>query len=227
MSLQAPAEGKVVLHSYWRSSCSYRVRFALALKGIKYEYRAVNLLKSEQKEDSYTSLNPTELLPTLEIDGVKLVQSGAILEYLEETRPESPLLPKDPKDRAIVRALRDIIGCDTQPVQNLKVLKRAMAFFDSEEEKNKQKLAWGKTTIEEGFKGLEALMSKVSGKYSFGDSITLPDLYLAPQIYNAKRFGVDLSAYPTISRVYDALEQHPAFKAAYPDAQPDAVPGAK
>ena len=210
------------LYSYWRSSCSFRVRIALAYKGLKYEYLPINLLKGEQKDDKYVALNPMKELPALVIDGVTLTQSGAILEYLEETRPENPLMPKDPKARAEVRALCDMIGCDIQPVQNLRVLLWAMELYE-EDKKQEGKIAWGKRVVENGFEGLERALKKTASKYCYGDTLTLADAYLAPQMYNAARFKVDMSKYPTIARVAKNLEEHPAVKAAHPSVQPDAV----
>lgn len=224
----AGSDGPVVLHSYWRSSCSWRVRICLALKGIQYDYKPVHLLNDggEQLKPAYAEKNPMKELPTLEIDGLELCQSMAIIQYLEETRPgDSPLLPESPADRYRVRQICDSIVQDTQPVQNLRVLKRVMGFFEGDE-KTKQKLAWGKWAIGLGFDGVEKMLEKSAGKFCFGDAVTLADIVLVPQVYNGKRFGVDFSKYPTIMRVHAALEQLEPFKQAHPDQMPDAVKAA-
>ncbi|KAA0177433.1 hypothetical protein FNF27_01211 [Cafeteria roenbergensis] len=226
---EAPAAAadaaKPVLYSYWRSTCSWRVRIALALKGIDYEYKAVHLLKDggEQLKDEFAALNPMREVPALVIDGNTLTQSMSIIEYLEDTRPTAgvKLLPGSAAERAKVRAMAQMIGCDIQPVQNLRVLKRFMAEFSTQEEKDAKKLEWGKWVIETGFRGLEAALSTTAGKYACGDEVTLVDVLLVPQEYNAGRFGVDMSAFPTIARVCAAAKELPAFKAADPSEMPD------
>lgn len=216
-------DSAVTLYSYWRSSSSWRVRTALAIKGIKYEYKAVHLLRDggEQLKEDYTAKNPMKEVPTLCIDGMVLNQSPAIIEYLEESRPANPLLPKDPKLRVNVRQVCCIIGCDIQPVQNLRVLKHAMSFV-GEEEKTNTKLAWGKKYITAGFEALELLLARTAGKCCVGDEVTMADLFLAPQVYNAIRFGVDMSKFPIIQRVNDHLATLPAFIESDPSKQPDA-----
>ena len=217
--------GKPVLHGYWRSSCSWRVRIALALKEVDYEYRAVHLVRDggEQLKPEYTALNPNQVVPTLAIDGVTLTQSPAILEYLEETRGGAALLPQGAQARATVRTICALVGCDTQPVQNLRVLRKVMGMVGGEADaKTATKMAWGRWAISKGFDALEATLAKTAGKYCVGDELTMADLYIPPQVYNAGRFGVDMAQYPTIARVQAALEEHPAFKAAHPSAQPDA-----
>jgi maleylacetoacetate isomerase len=215
--------GKVVLHSYWRSSCSWRVRIALALKGVEYDYKAVHLVKNEQMDPCYVkALNPSEEVPTLEIDGHTLCQSLAIIEYLEETRPEPPLLPKGAADRAKVRQLSDMVAQAIQPVQNLRCLRKIMGWYDDKDDKVRKKVEWGRWTIELGFQALERAMKETAGTYSFGDRVTMADLTLVPQVYNANRFKCDMSKFPTISRVHANLEKLPAFQAAVPDMMPDA-----
>ncbi|DBA03612.1 TPA: LOW QUALITY PROTEIN: hypothetical protein N0F65_006791 [Lagenidium giganteum] len=196
----------VELYGYWRSSCSYRVRIALETKGIKYEYKAVSLLKDggEQKKPEFAKLNPNQRVPTLVIDGHVLNQSTAIIEYLEESRPEKPLLPKDPYQRALVRNIVGIIACDTQPIQNLGVLERISQDLP-DNAKGPAKLAWGKDWIERGFTALEAELAKCAGKYCVGDAITMADAFLQPQVYNANRFKVDLSKFPHINRISETL----------------------
>ncbi|OWZ23858.1 Maleylacetoacetate isomerase [Phytophthora megakarya] len=213
-----------VLYSYWRSSCSWRVRISLEWKNIAYEYRAVHLLNSggEHLKDEYTTLNPNQRLPTLVVDGHALPQSGAILEFLEETHPEKPLLPSDPVARAQVRNLCAIIGCDIQPIQNLEVQVKATEDAP-EEQRAAKKQDWSRYWIQRGFEALEKELVKTAGTYCFGDEVTLADLYLQPQVYNANRVGVDMTKYPIIARISTALEAVPAFQKAHPSQQPDAV----
>ncbi|XP_065191314.1 probable maleylacetoacetate isomerase 2 [Sycon ciliatum] len=205
---------KPVLWSYFRSSCSWRVRIALALKGIEYDQKHVNLIRDggEQHKDDYVKLNPQQQVPSIEIDGVTLSQSIAILEYLEETRPQVPILPKGAVERARVRHVVECINSGIQPIQNLSILQ----YVGSE-----KKAEWGKHWITVGFVALEALLQRYSGKYSVGDEITVADLCLVPQVYNANRFKVDMEAFPAIQRVHSALECQDAFVAAHPKNQPD------
>ncbi|KAI9168200.1 hypothetical protein H9P43_007572 [Blastocladiella emersonii ATCC 22665] len=206
----------VVLYTYFRSSCSWRVRIALNLKGIKYTPKYVNLLKGEQRADEYAdSVNPSRMVPALQIDGHLLTQSMAILEYLDETRPDTPsLLPADPVARATVRALANILAADTQPVQNLRVLQKVSS--DPAE-----RAAWGKHWVSAGLDALEKAVAKTAGKYCVGDSVTQVDVCLVPQLYNAGRFGVDMAPYPTLTRVAAALALLPAFQKARPEVQGD------
>eukprot|EP00043_Microstomoeca_roanoka_P011127 m.105062 g.105062 ORF g.105062 m.105062 type:complete len:217 (+) comp15101_c1_seq1:33-683(+) len=204
---------QATLYSYFRSSCAWRVRIALNLKKIKYEYKAVNLLKSEQLSDDYLAVNPMGELPALVIDGHTLTQSLAIIEYLDETHPETPLLPRDdPFKRSEIRRLAHVIASGIQPLQNLRVLKK-----HGIEHKNE----WAQWVINKGFAALERELQKTAGKFSYGDSITLLDLCLVPQVYNAERFEVDMSQYPTIQRINAALSELAEFKAAHPSQQPD------
>ncbi|XP_071788508.1 maleylacetoacetate isomerase-like [Asterias amurensis] len=204
--------GKPILYSYYRSSCSWRVRIALALKGIEHEYSAVNLLKSEQLGEKYLSVNPTGQVPALQIDSMVLTQSNAIIEYLDETRDAPSLLPKDPKKRFLVRELSQVISCGIQPVQNLKVLR-----YIGDEKKGE----WGHRAIKEGFEALEKLLEQTAGTYCVDDEITMADLCLVPQVYNANRFKVDMSKFPVISRINAALMELDSFKASHPSKQPD------
>ena len=202
-----------ILYSYFRSSCSWRVRSALALKGIEYEYRAVNLLKAEQKDDEYKDVNPQCLLPALVIDGHTFGQSVAIIEYLDEKYPNPPLLPRDdPIKRADVRRLALMIAADIQPVQNLRVLKYVG---------DDKKMEFGKWVIHTGFVALEEALKKTAGKYCYGDEITIADICLVPQVFNANRFKVDMSEFPIISRIEEELSKHEAFQKAHPTQQPD------
>jgi len=209
------------LYSYWRSSSAWRVRIALHIKNIEYTYHAVNLLEGAQKSAEYAKLNPMKVVPALTIDGQTLVQSKAIIEYLEETRPDHPLLPKDTVQRARVRAVVDMIGSDIQPVQNLRVLKMVVQDIPAGDVAEAKKNAWAKFWINEGFQAVEAELKQFAGKYSVGDELSMADCFLVPQAYNARRFGVDMTQFPTIARVVDALSALQPFKDADPEVQPD------
>ncbi|KAF9999182.1 Glutathione S-transferase zeta-1 [Entomortierella chlamydospora] len=203
-----------VLYSYFRSSCSWRVRIALNLKKIDYDVRPINLLKGEQRTEEYLKIQPFGFVPAY-IDnrtGKTLVQSVSIIEYIDETYPGVSLLPKDPIERATVRALVQAVAMDIQPVANLRILK-----YVGEEKKGE----WAKHFIIEGFKALEAMLEKTAGVYAFGDSITMADLTIVPQVYNGVRFGVDMTAFPIISRINSTLSELPEFKAAHPSQQID------
>ncbi|EGG24444.1 maleylacetoacetate isomerase [Cavenderia fasciculata] len=177
---------ETVLYSYWRSSCSWRVRIALAYKKVEYKYVAVHLVKSQQSDQEYEKLNAMKVVPTLIIDGNTLGQSLSILEYLEETRPQVPLLPTDAAKRAVVRQMMQIIGSDIQPLQNLKVLNKIAEISGGDQSK---KQVWASTWIANGFNGLEKLLEKHSGKYCVGDQVTFADLCIPAQVYNANRFN--------------------------------------
>jgi maleylpyruvate isomerase len=211
------------LYTYWRSSASHRVRIALGYKGLTYEPTFVNLLEGEQRRDEYKKTNPMGYLPCLEIDGVKFVESTAILELLDELYPDPPLFPKKPEDRARVRALMQIVNSGIQPLQNLVVL-------DQVGDDQTKRLAWLRHFIPRGLGAWEALASRFAeetgskGPFAFGETFSAADAVLIPQLYSARRFGVDLSPYPTILRVDEATKDLPFVKAAYPDAQPDAKP---
>lgn len=204
-----------ILYSYYRSSCSWRVRAALDLKGIKYETKCVNLLKDggEQRTDAYKAINPMGQVPALVIDGNTLIQSMSILEYLEETRPSLPLLPKEPLDRAKVRAVSECITSGIQPLQNLSLLQK---LTDIEMRKN-----WINDCICKGFFAVEKLLQNSAGKYCVGDTITFADLCLVPQVYNANRYRVDLEPFPLISKINDVVMEHEGFIKSHPANQPD------
>lgn len=210
------------LYSYFRSSAAYRVRIALNLKGLQYDYRAVHLLKDggQQLAPQYCALNPNALVPALVDGDAVLTQSLAIVEYLEETHPQPPLLPSDALGRARVRAIAQTIACDIHPLNNLRVLKYLKHELKvSEEAKN----AWYKHWVELGLAGVEAMLAGAphTGRFCHGDAPTLADLCLVPQLANARRFGCDLSAMPTLARIEAACAELPAFQQAAPAAQPD------
>lgn len=210
------------LYSYFRSSAAYRVRIALNLKGLSYEYLGVHLLKNggEQLSESYRELNPTALVPTL-IDGdVALGQSMAIIEYLDETHPDPALLPADPVGRARVRAIAQTIACDTHPLNNLRVLKylkRELKVDDAAKD------AWYRHWVDLGLGAVETMLanSPATGKFCHGDTPGLADLCLVPQVYNARRLQCDLSAMPNVVRIDAACRELQAFDLAGPDKQPD------
>lgn len=211
---------KLTLYSYWRSSCSWRVRIGLALKGVTFGYRAVDLLKGEQWDEAHGRRSPLHQVPALEVeDGgrtVTLVQSMAILEWLEERFPAPPLLPRDPEGRARVRALAEHVNAGIQPFQNTSPRKLLAAERKGlEDEYTRHFLALG-------MRGLEAAVAQGAGRFCHGDAPTLADLYLVPQLYGCRRFGVDLAGCPTLLRVEAACAELPAFQAALPERQPDA-----
>jgi len=208
------------LHTYYRSTSSYRVRIALALKGLDYRAVPVNLIRDggEHRRPAYLALNPQGRVPTLCTDeGESVIQSPAILEYLEERYPEPPLLPDDIMARTRHRSVAALIGCDIHPLHNVAVLNRLRGLQIGEDEV----LAWIGHWIGEGLKAVEALIGDEG--YCFGEP-GLADVYLLPQLYAARRFDVDLSALPRILRVERLALAHPAFQQAHPDVQPDTPP---
>ncbi|HYW15404.1 MAG TPA: maleylacetoacetate isomerase [Allosphingosinicella sp.] len=202
------------LFDYFRSSASYRVRIALNLKRIAYESVPVDLVEGGQKGAGYRALNPQGLVPALEIDGHVLVQTLAIIDYLEATRPEPPLVPADPADAAHVRALALIVACDIHPLNNLRVLKYLSGPLGQPQEARD---SWYRQWIGEGFAALEAMAGRRAGRYLFGDSPTLADICLVPQMFNARRFEVPLDDYPTLVRVDAEANRLEAFAAAHPE----------
>lgn len=208
----------MVLHGYFRSSAAWRVRIALNLKGLVAEPRFHHLRRGEQRGSDYMSLNPQGLLPSLVLgDGSVLTQSLAICEYLDEVHPEPPLLPANPVQRAKVRAFAQAIACDIHPLQNLKVLKGLEALGQPQEVVQ----GWAHDVIDSGFEALERLIKDQPGPFAFGEHPTLADICLAPQIGNARRFGVDLR-WPKLLAVDAACSALPAFLDARPEHQPDA-----
>jgi maleylpyruvate isomerase len=206
------------LHGYFRSSAAYRARIALNLKGLTAEHLPHHLRKGEQTAPAYLALNPQGLVPTLEKAGAVLTQSLAIIEWLDETHPSPPLLPKDPLRRAKVRAFALAIACDIHPVQNLKVLARLRQLGLAEE----QVTEWAAWVNREGLSACEALVKGEKGPFCFGDKPTMADLCLVPQLANARRFGVDVSAFPRLLEAEAAAREMKAFADAAPDRQSDA-----
>ncbi|MDO6641528.1 maleylacetoacetate isomerase [Shewanella sp. 5_MG-2023] len=213
------------LYGYWRSSAAYRVRIALNLKQLDAEQISVHLVKNggEQHSDMFAQLNPQHLVPALVDEDdhgeFNLTQSLAIIEYLEEQYPQYSLLPQGAKNRAVVRAMAQLIACEVHPLDNLRVLQYLVKDMGVSEE---DKMNWYHHWIHLGFAALEKQLAVHSGKFSFRDSPSLADICLIPQVYNAYRFNVDLSAYPNIVRIWHTCQAHPAFAAAAPEQQDDA-----
>ena len=206
------------LYSFFRSSAAFRVRIALALKGLPYETAPIHLGRGEHRAEAFRGVNPQRRVPALVFDdGTVLIQSLAIIEYLEEVHPRPALLPADPVTRAKARAVADIIGSDVHPVNNSGVLKELRSRFKADEA---QINAWIAHWIREGFAAVEALIAP--GPFAFGSAVTIADICIVPQVYNAQRFKVSLDDFPKIAAVDAAARQLPAFAAAFPEAQPDA-----
>ena len=209
----------LTLHSAWRATAPYRVRIGLALKGVEYEYAAVDLLAGEQRQPAYRAMNPQGLAPALDLgDGHILTQSLAILEWLEETRPQPPILPRSALDRATVRAMANIVACDIHPLNNTRVGRKLKELGLEDAAVS----AWIKGWITEGFDALEPMVARHAGMFAFGDSPTIADCCIVPQVYSANRFNADMAAWPTIAGVAERTAMHPAFAAAHPSRQPDA-----
>lgn len=222
------ADASLRLFAYWRSSASYRARIGLALKELDYQLVPVHLVEGggQQHSPEHHARNPQELVPVLEHDGRRLTQSLAILEYLDEVWPErgARLVPGDAADRQRIRALAQAIACEIQPLGNLRVLKALGREFGASEE---QRQAWSRHWIELGLRAFEEMLAdSPQGRYCYGDAPTLADCVLIPQLYNARRFAMDVAAFPRIAAIDAACAAHPAFVAAHPDHQPDAPKGA-
>jgi maleylpyruvate isomerase len=209
------------LYTFWRSSAAYRVRIALAVKGLSYTSIPRRFAAGEHRSPEYTALNPQGLIPALEDGGAVIGQSLAIIEYLDETHRAPPLLPADPVGRATVRSLAQGIACDIHPLNNLRVLDYLRGPLQQGTDGVN---AWYRHWIAEGFRGLEELARRHSsdGRHLYGAGLTLADICLVPQVYNARRYDCDLTPFPTLTGVSAALEALPAFAAARPEAQPDA-----
>ncbi|WP_411728314.1 maleylacetoacetate isomerase [Methyloglobulus sp.] len=213
----------VILYSYFRSSAAYRVRIALNLKNIDYEIRPLHLLKNggEQFKADYLALNPQGQVPVLVVENTVLTQSSAIIEYLEEVHPTPPLLPATAIERAYVRSLAQIIACDIHPLNNLRVLDYQKNLL-----KNDFEQAWRSHWIQEGFTAFEQLLQKSDdrGRFCFGDTLSMADAFLIPQVYNALRYECDMKSFPLISGIYQNCMQETAFYNAAPENQPDTEP---
>jgi maleylacetoacetate isomerase len=208
------------LFNYFRSSASYRVRIALALKGLDYDYRAVHLARNEQLQESYTSVSASRLVPLLRDGEHSLTQSLAIIEYLDETHPEPPLLPADALGRARVRALALDIACEIHPLNNLRVLRYLTGSLKlSDDDKDR----WYRHWVETGLEAVERKLAASPARFCHGDTPGLADCTLVPQIFNAQRFKCRLDHVPQVMRVYEACMQLPAFEQTRPDACPDAA----
>ena len=209
------------LFGYWRSSCSWRVRIGLELKGITYQQEAVHLLKDggQQHQKAFLEMNPSAQVPVLVLDdGTTLSQSIAILEYLEEAHPEPPLLPGDPIARAEVRRMVEVVNSGIQPLQNLGVLQHLAKVAPEAD-----KIAWAKHHVEKGLRSLELMAQSTAKTYLHGEAPGLADACLVPQLYNARRFELDLDTFPTLVRVDQACSKLESFERAHPNKQPDAV----
>ena len=210
------------LHNYFRSSASFRVRIALALKGLSYEYHAVHLAKGEQLQDAFIQLNSDALVPMLEIDGLRLTQSMAIMEYLDETHPTPALLPQDAAGRARVRALSQAIACEIHPINNLRILKYLSGPLKLDED---TKNTWYRHWVSLGLQAFEKqLAHSPAGAFCHGDTPGMADCVLVPQIFNAQRFKVELGGFKRTMAVFEACMALPAFQQAQPSACPDFEP---
>ena len=208
------------LYNYFRSSASYRVRIALALKGLDYDYKAVHLANNEQLQDAYAAVSAARLVPLLRDGDQVLTQSLAIIEYLDETHPEPPLLPADPPGRARVRAIALDIACEIHPLNNLRVLRYLVRDLKlAEDDKNR----WYRHWVESGLGAVERQLAAQPSRYCHGDAPTLADCVLVPQIFNAQRFECRLEHVPNVMRVFEACMKLPAFEGTRPEACPDAA----
>jgi maleylpyruvate isomerase len=207
------------LYGYWRSTAAYRVRLALALKQLDFDLVAINLVAGEQRGEAYLEVNPQGRVPSLEVDGQRLTQSTAIIEWIEETYPDPPLLPSDPLERAHCRAIAGIVACDVHPLNNLAVLNRLRQQFSAGEADIS---AWIAEWVIMAFTAVEALLP--DDGWACGARPGYADCFLIPQIYSARRFNVDMDAFTKLRRIEAKAETHPAFMAAHPARQSDAAP---
>jgi len=212
---------RYVLHSAWRATAPYRVRIGLALKGVDYDYAALDLVAGDQREPAYRAVNPQGLAPALDLgDGRILTQSLSILEWLEETRPQPSILPRSALDRATVRSMANIIACDIHPLNNTRVGRKLSKLGLPQEVVTEWIHGW----IRDGFDALEPMVAAHGGQFAFGDAPTIADCCLVPQVYSARRFELDVSPWPALIGAADRAAEHPAFQAAHPNRQPDAKP---
>jgi len=209
----------MILHDYWRSSAAYRVRIGLNLKGVAYRAVPHDLRTGEHRAPEFRALAPQALLPALEVDGVVLTQSLAILEWLDETHREPPLLPADAAGRAVVRAMAAVVASDIHPVNNLRIGSALKSRFGANQAAVDE---WMRHWMTEGFSALETMVERHGGSFAFGDTPTLVDLCLVPQWYNAERYALDVAPYPRLHAAVVRARAIPAFTAAHPDRQPGA-----
>ncbi|XP_078155866.1 glutathione S-transferase-like isoform X2 [Carex rostrata] len=215
----ASESNKIQLYNFWRSSCSHRVRVVLSLKGLDYEYKAVNLYTNEHLDPEYEKLNPVKYVPTLVDGDVVVADSFAIVLYLDEKYPQNPLLPKDLKKKALNIQIASIVTSSIQPRQNFPI---DIDFLEGRLDSH-ERLLWSQHHINKGFTALEKLLKDCAGKYATGDELLLGDIFLEPQIHaGITRFEIDMSKFPTLARLHDAYMEIPAFQAAIPEIQQDA-----
>jgi maleylacetoacetate isomerase len=210
------------LYNFSRSSASYRVRIVANLKGVTYDYISVNLMRGESRQPSYEALNPQGRVPTLEDNGRLIPQSMAICEYLEETHPHPSILPADPFGRARVRALALMVACEIHPTGGGRAQNYLTTLLNADANKRAE---WGRHWMSEGFREVEAMLtgSADTGRFCHGDTPTMADAFLIPQVYNAERAGVELATFPIIRRIYQECNKLEAFAKAAPERQPDAA----
>lgn len=208
------------LYGYSRSSAAFRVRIALNLKGLDYDNASIHLRRGDQAQPAFLGINPQGLVPALDVDGERLIQSLPIIEYLDESHPEPPLLPRDPAGRARVRALAAIVACDIHPINNLRVLRYLQKPLGHDRAAIE---TWYNHWIDEGFRGLERLLADDprTGRFCHGERPSLADIALVPQVVNAERYRLDMGPYPTITRIFETCMTLDAFAAAHPRQQPD------
>ncbi len=207
---------EIVLHDYFRSSASYRVRIGLNLKGVEYRRHNVDLVTNEQSSDAFHLLNPQRFVPMLEIDGLRLTQSLAILDYLDATHKQPPFVPHNAAERSHVLAMALVVACDIHPLNNLRVLRYLRGPLGHSHEESD---IWYRHWVAEGLAALEAMAAPTAGQWLNGDAVSLADICLVPQIANARRLDCPLNAYPTLVRIDESARAHPAFAAAHPDQQ--------